>query len=418
MQNILIIDDSKTVLAVVEKELLKYIPEISVFKAFSHAEANELLKSISFHAAIVDVNLPDAQNGEAIDSVSALNIPVVVLTGSADDTMKEIILQKNIVEFISKNDINNISYAATVCKRILKNYDTNVLIVDDSTTFRYYIAQQLKKLHINVLEAENPAVAIKILEESEKKISMVITDYEMPGMNGLEFTFHLRQHYRKDILSIIALSGQNDKELSTKFLKYGANDFLLKPFTPEELSVRISSNLEMLDIFTENKERSYRDFLTGMYNRRFFFEAAEAIVKKAERKQSSLLVAMLDIDHFKSINDTYGHDIGDIAIKEVAKILKQTLRGSDLIARFGGEEFCLLLENISPEDRNTLLENVRKKFESNTIQTQNSSIVYTVSFGAFYGNKTDIDSMIKEADLNLYEAKQNGRNRVVLKRAH
>lgn len=152
-----------------------------------------------------------------------------------------------------------------------------------------------------------------------------------------------------------------------------------------------------------------------MYNRRFFFEAAESIVKKAHRNQSPLLVAMLDIDHFKLINDTYGHDVGDIAIKEVASILKQSVRSSDLISRFGGEEFCLLLENISMDEARELLENIRIKFESNIIQCQNNAISYTVSIGAFYGNSSDIEAMIKDADLNLYEAKKNGRNKVVLK---
>lgn len=415
MHNVLIIDDSKTVLTLVEKELMKQIESITIYKALTKKEAELLLQSISFHVAIVDVNLPDAQNGEAIDLVSTYDIPVIVLTGSVDNNLREIILQKQIIEFISKNDINNITYAANVCKRILKNYDTNVLIVDDSSTFRMLLTRQLNKMHINVIEAVNPKEAIKILEKNEIKISMVITDYEMPEMNGLDFTFYLRKSYRKDALSIIALSAQNNSTLSTQFLKYGANDFLYKPFTPEEFAVRISSNLELLDIFAENKEHSYRDFLTGMYNRRFFFETAEPIAKKAHRSQSPFLVAMLDIDHFKLINDTYGHDVGDIAIKEVASILKQAVRSSDLIARFGGEEFCLLLENISMEDAMQLLDNIRKKFESNVITSQSNTISYTVSIGAVYDNSSEIDKMIKEADLNLYEAKKDGRNKVVLK---
>lgn len=415
MHNILIIDDSKMILSVVEKELSKQIDNITIYQALTKSEAETLLETISFHVAIVDVNLPDAPNGEAIDSVSVHDVPVIVLTGSVDNNLREIIFRKQIIEFISKNDINNITYAASVCKRILKNYGTNVLIVDDSSTFRMLLTRELNKMHINVIAAVNPKEAIKILEKDDVKISMVITDYEMPEMNGLDFTFYLRQIYRKDVLSIIALSAQNSSTLSTQFLKYGANDFLYKPFTPEEFSVRISSNLELLDIFAENKEHSYRDFLTGMYNRRFFFETAESVVKKTHRNHLPLLVAMLDIDHFKLINDTYGHDIGDIAIKEVASILKQSVRSSDLIARFGGEEFCLLLENISIEDARELLENIRAKFESNIIQCQNNTISYTVSIGAFYGDSSDIEAMIKDADLNLYEAKENGRNQVVLK---
>ena len=415
MQNILIIDDNKTVLTIVEKELYKQIDNITVHRALTKNEAETLLQSHTYQVAIVDLNLPDAPDGEAIDSVAAYNIPIVVLTGNVDNNLKDIILQKQIVDFISKNDIHNILYAASLCKRILKNYGSTVLVVDDSSTFRTMISRLLTKLHINVIGAINPLEAMKILEHDNVKISMVITDYEMPEMNGLDFTFLLRKTYRKDVLSIIALSAHNDSALSSKFLKYGANDFLYKPFTAEEFAVRISSNLELLDIFAENKERSYRDFLTGMYNRRYFFETAEGITKKASREESALLVAMLDIDHFKLINDTHGHDVGDVAIKEVASLLKQTMRTTDLLARFGGEEFCLLLQDISIEDGIELLNTLRLKFEKNIIKHNNLPLSYTVSIGAFYGINSDIEMMIKEADLNLYEAKESGRNTVVLK---
>ena len=121
---------------------------------------------------------------------------------------------------------------------------------------------------------------------------------------------------------------------------------------------------------------------------------------------------MLDIDKFKNINDTYGHDVGDIAIKEIKRILDETLRESDLVARFGGEEFCIVLEEITLEDTKALFERIRKRFEDNVIEIKDTKISYTVSFGVAYGMDTSLEEMVKLSDHALYYAKENGRNQV------
>jgi diguanylate cyclase (GGDEF)-like protein len=155
-----------------------------------------------------------------------------------------------------------------------------------------------------------------------------------------------------------------------------------------------------------------RDFLTGSYNRRFFFESGKAIFAKAKRKQEKIAAAMLDIDKFKNVNDTYGHDAGDVAIQEIAVILNKNLRASDLVARFGGEEYCILLEDIKLEDLKKLFEKIRAAFESNVITAGKVSFSYTVSIGIFYGLEDTLDEMVKKADEGLYFCKENGRNQV------
>lgn len=154
--------------------------------------------------------------------------------------------------------------------------------------------------------------------------------------------------------------------------------------------------------------------MTGSFNRRYFFEATEAILAKNKRKDQALAVATLDIDFFKKVNDTYGHDVGDLAIQEIAIILDKTLRKSDLSARFGGEEYCILLEDISREDTQALFEKVRAAFEVNEITTGEITLKYTVSLGIAYGKSTDINALIKVSDDALYEAKDTGRNKVVI----
>lgn len=414
MQNVLIIDDSGFVLNVVEKALHREIPELTVHKAKSLLEANNLLEKYNYHAAIVDINLPDSCQGEAIDAVAAKGIPVIVLTANIDQSIYEIVLQKNIVEFIVKSDPRNIAYVAFTVKRILRNYETTVLVVDDSKSSRSYIVKSLQKLYLNVLEAPSANDAIKILKNTENNISMVLTDYDMPEIDGLEFTFYLRQQYRKDTLSVIALSANEDKGLSTKFLKLGANDFLLKPFTMEELTVRVNSNLEILDIFKEKSELASRDFLSGLHNRRYFMDKGNLLVKQLELEECSLMVAMIDIDHFKRINDTYGHDIGDMAIKSTASILQECFRKSDLIARYGGEEFCILVDNQTIEQVKHVTEKIRDKFENYILKILSGDVNFTVSLGVYYGKAMSLELMIKKADEALYTAKNTGRNRVVI----
>ena len=155
--------------------------------------------------------------------------------------------------------------------------------------------------------------------------------------------------------------------------------------------------------------------MTGSYNRRYFFEASEAILDKNSRKEKEIVVATLDIDNFKNVNDTHGHDVGDVAIQEIAIVLSKHLRASDLVARFGGEEYSILLEDISIEDTRTLFEKIRFSFEENVIKINDLALKYTVSLGIAFGKSKDINEMLKISDEALYEAKETGRNKVVIR---
>ncbi|MBT5933731.1 response regulator [Sulfurimonas sp.] len=414
-KKILIVDDSKVVRSMVKKALDE-CQEIDADLIFteSYAQTQEIVQKHRFHIAILDVTLPDAQNGEVIDLLTEQDVPVVVLTGGISNASKNIILKKNIMEYITKSNPQSLDYIVTIAKRILKNYDAHVLIIDASKSLRLLTKLSLEKLNLCVLEAKSAKEAIEILRTSEQYIPLVITDYSLPDMDGMELTMELRQIYSKDKLSIIALSGSNDPIIASKFLRHGANDFIKKPYTHEEFSLRINVNLELIDLFRQSKETASKDFLTGLYNRRFFFESGIPILEKTKRKSLSIAVATIDIDFFKKINDTYGHDIGDVAIKEVANILKKHLRSSDLIARFGGEEFCILLDDISEEKALNKFEDIRAAFESNILSVSGATISYTVSIGLYYGNACSLEDMLTLSDKALYEAKETGRNKVII----
>ncbi len=415
MKKVLIVDDSSTILLLLKTEIKKY-NFIEPYYAKSYKEAMKIIRENrgNFHAALLDLNLPDAPNGEIVRLANSHKIPAVVLSGTMDEELKESILKKDVVDFVYKNDPSSIEFAVTSILRTLKNYDTTILVVDDSDLYRNTISNSLKRIHLNILEAINGEEALEILNKNSN-ISLIITDYEMPKMDGLELTYKIRQKYKKDQLAIIAISSVEKKEVISKFLRFGVNDFLHKPFLHDEIITRINVNLELLDMFQKVKELANKDFLTGAYNRRYFFESGEPIYLKAKRKKKALAVAMIDIDKFKNINDTYGHDIGDIAIKEIKTILDRIIRATDLMARFGGEEFCILLEDISLEDTQELFEKIRKAFEVNVITVDDLKISYTISIGVCYGISTSLNEMIKISDEGLYDAKKSGRNRVVIK---
>jgi len=416
MKKILVVDDSQISLKMLQKEVQEH-SDIMPYYVKNYKEALKLLDEHKghFHAALLNLSLLDTEPLKMLQLTNSYEIPSVVILESDDEEIQKLLLDKNIVNVIFKNDTISMKFAILDISRTLKNYDTTIMIVDDSKVYRNILKNSLKKIKLNIVEAEDGDEAIELLRNNKQQISLILTDYEMPNTNGLELTFKLREKYTKDSLGIIAISAVEDQNIISKFLKLGANDFINKRFTHNEIITRVNSNLELLDLFAKIKEMANRDFLTGAYNRRYFFEAGNSIYAKTIRKEEPMAVAMIDIDRFKNINDTYGHDIGDIAIKEVKKILDTNLRVSDLMARFGGEEFCILLEDISLEHTKILFERIRKEFEQNIITIDSVTVSYTVSIGIYFGLSNSLEEMIRLSDEALYEAKESGRNMVKIK---
>jgi diguanylate cyclase (GGDEF)-like protein len=288
------------------------------------------------------------------------------------------------------------------------------MVVDDSVVFRKQMKEMLENLFFKVVTVAHGEEAINLLNSTNDEISMVLTDYNMPVMNGLELTSEIRKTYKKSELSVIALSGKSEDEEIALFLKSGANDFIKKPFSKEEFSCRINNSIEALENIQEITNQAIRDFLTGLYNRRYFFKEASKYFAEAINKGENFAIAMVDIDHFKKINDTYGHDTGDKAIIHLADTLMSETSTDDIVARFGGEEFCILLKDISSEDAIEAMERIRKKVQSSvTVSDKGEEISFTVSIGLATTYENTLDDTVNEADMYLYNAKENGRNQVV-----
>ncbi|MFY9075603.1 REC domain-containing diguanylate cyclase [Malaciobacter mytili] len=411
-KRVLIVEDSKSVastLSLMIKENLGY----KTVLASSVKECAKILLEYKgkFDVALLDLGLPDSTNGEIVDFVTKFNIPTIILTGSTlvEDEIKY--RNKNIVDYVIKDGLYSFKYALSVIKRVIKNENIKVLIVDDSISFLETTKSLIQRYRLEVFTATNGKEALEILENN-LDIKIILTDYYMPIMDGLELVRTIRKKYNKDELSIIVTSGTQEKNTASKFLKYGANDFLYKGFTQEELFVRLSANLEVLELFEELKNRANKDFLTNLYNRRYLFEEGTKRLINARLENEKISVALIDIDKFKQINDTYGHDVGDIAIKEVSKILESHFYNNEIVARLGGEEFCIVFYGEDEDIIKDKLEIIRLEFENNTIEVNNIELSFTVSIGCSFSIAPTLDLMLQDADKELYCAKDAGRNQI------
>jgi diguanylate cyclase (GGDEF)-like protein len=248
-----------------------------------------------------------------------------------------------------------------------------------------------------------------------RDIRLVITDFNMPIMDGFELTKKIRNLYNKQEIAIIGMSAYGNNLLSARFLKIGGSDFINKPFLEEEFFCRVNQNMELLEYIRDLRFVATRDFLTGLFNRRHFFDVGEKLFSRAYRSEKPIAVALIDIDFFKQVNDSHGHNIGDVVLVKIAELLTSSLRASDLVARFGGEEFGFLLPNVSADDAFSIFEKLRDSIAKTPIQLPDSTTLkITVSIGVCTTPEENLETALIKADKLLYQAKKSGRNRVIL----
>ncbi len=413
MEKILIVEDNKALSKLIAKKISQNI-DFEVDIAHNLKEAQALISTgRTYFIALLDLNLPDAPNGEVVDYMLTKKVPSIVLTANVDKKTRDEILQKDIIDYVYKGNMDDVNYIFQLIERLSKNREYKVMVVDDSITMRNKIKKMLNLQMYKVFSAAHGEEALVYMKDNPD-IKLVLTDYNMPVIDGFELTKTLREDYTKMLMSIIAITANDDPMISSKFLKIGANDFINKPFTKEELVCRVNNAIESLEYIETISDMANTDFLTGARNRRSFFKEINEYIEECKDSGENFAVAMIDIDKFKNINDTYGHDIGDVAIKELVRIITESIKGSDVVARFGGEEFCVLLKDISKSDAVELFVRLRLRIAKNLININNEEIKYTVSTGVTFNCEDGVEEMLNQADMALYKAKNSGRNRVEL----
>jgi len=346
-----------------------------------------------------------------IDLLLENRIPAIAVTASLDEQALSALAKKSIVDYVLKKSDQS-AYIARIVNRVYKNQGIKVLVVDDSASVRDWITRILKRQGLTVLQAEDGSAATKVFY-TNSDIKLVLTDYNMPEMDGLELTAHLRSIRSMDELSIIVLSSDTKSRTAPLFLKQGANDFIQKSASVEEILCRVNSNLEFLELIEASRDRANKDFLTGLWNRRYFFEYGEPLYEQAVLGAREFCVGMLDIDHFKKINDTYGHDAGDEVLKKFSALLAEYVGDAGLVSRFGGEEFTVVLDGVPADELVDFLEEFRMLVEGFSVEFKEQIITLTVSIGATADMDGSLTAMVSRADDKLYEAKRSGRNKVL-----
>ena len=410
MPEVLIVEDSRLFANLLQKRVTEDF-HVDCLVRSSYQEAVDTLEQDTdkFMLAILDITLPGSPDGEIVDYVTSKGIPVIIVTARMDDQTREKILSKRVLDYIVKGP-HTLDLVSSTIHRYLRNQRISILLVDDSALSRETARRILETQHFRFLEATHGAQALELISR-DPSIKLVLTDFNMPTMDGYELTTEIRKCYAMDKLAILGMSAYGNPLLSSQFLKRGANDFITKPYFEEELIWRVNQNIEMLEHIEQLREWTIKDPLTGLYNRRYFFQTGEKLLENARRQNLEICVAMIDIDHFKVINDNFGHMNGDLVIKKMGEVLQKSFRSSDIVARFGGEEFIIMTANMHRAHLFDHFEQLRLNIAKQEFSGRDFKQRVTVSIGVASQLQDTLDEMIKQADGLLYKAKNAGRNR-------
>ena len=300
---------------------------------------------------------------------------------------------------------------------------SRILIVDDNAMIRNEIKAVLMKDggFSHFMEAADGLTAFKMIMETPP--DLVLCDLVMPGFDGLKFLGLKASRKELAQIPVIMLTAEDDLDRKAEILERGASDYVTKPFHEKELlaRVRIHTKLKLLqdtlrEMNVQLEALSVTDMLTGLANRRRLMTRLEEEVQRARRYKTPLSVVMIDIDHFKLVNDTHGHAMGDEVLRNIGAMLKSSLRATDLAARYGGEELTLVLPHTDIPAALLVAENLREKFAAMDHVLDGVTLRKTVSMGVTardgQNEVPDAEDLLKHADEALYRAKQGGRNRV------
>lgn len=409
LKRLLVVEDSKAIATVIKQIAKSLNYEVVIAKTL--AEVEDILQGDNdFFAATIDYALPDALDGEAIDCVLSHGIPGIVMTGKMDEITRQKILSKPVIDYIPKENSQAFMYLKRVLHWQKTNNQNEILVVDDSAAARNHVVELLKRRNFIVFVANDGLQALDVLKQ-HPEIKMVITDLEMPNMGGIELTNEIRKHINRDKLAIIGISGASNGIHSARFIKNGADDFLRKPFCPEEFYCRITQNIENLNNFAQIQKSANTDYLTDLPNRRAFFRDGERLIAQCIKQNIPYAVAMLDIDHFKKVNDNYGHESGDHVLKVIALYMRKYLTGG-IIARLGGEEFATIITGVDEDQLYAKLDDLRREISVAQMQFGEHHLNITISIGVVMNGDLSLAKQINQADNALYVSKENGRNQI------
>ena len=410
MKRILIVDDNELNITILLNTLGNTY-DVSV--ALSAKEAFEVLDDELPDLIVLDIMMEEMSGIEMCKKIKSEkrteHIPVIFLT-AAHDALKESAYEAGADDFMGKPFEG--ACIAFKNKKIAKRLNMlksipNILIIDDNPSNIDFLLGLLTEYDISAA-VDGEGALDQIAQEIP---DLILLDVSMPGMDGHEVCSIIKSSPKTKHIPVLFLSANTDSESVVKGFEAGGVDYITKPYRPREVLARVETHLKLKQLRDELEKMAYEDPMTGIANRRRFFEKANTLFSKAKLECLPLYLFALDIDRFKEINDTYGHDVGDEVLKLFVDIVKKELGKNDCFSRFGGDEFVIMAMQTSQEKALNLIKKIQDNI-SKTHMLLGVSVDFSVSIGMteVEGFDEDIDAVIKRADVRLYREKRSKRN--------
>lgn len=288
-----------------------------------------------------------------------------------------------------------------------------ILIVDDEIINIHSLARILRDT-ARLCFAKSGNQALQMAKKLQAEI--ILLDVMLPDLSGFEVCKQLKNDPDSSRSSVVFITALDKTAEEARGLRLGALDYITKPFNPTIVRKRVQNLLNHTMAYRKLEELSTKDFLTGAFNRRYLVEIANTELKRHQRHNKNTSILMIDIDHFKQINDKYGHSVGDRALQHLVRLCRKNLRNEDIFARYGGEEFCVILPETDAATSNDTAERLRQTIKNTPMEFDEQLVHMTISIGlsVVYPNENDdFNYWIERADQALYQAKRNGRDQVV-----
>ncbi len=417
---VLVVEPSRFLGTVIGSIFVRY--NVDVQMAESGVQALEALQTARPDILCFALELGDMRGTDFFREAQRRNLvgffPALMVTSSKDKTVFDDAVAAGVTDCFPKSDIDGLEqYVEQWQRHATRRLAGRVMLVEDSDTAANFCTDVMVNLGLEVVRFKTAEEAIASLADNDYRI--VVTDFVLEGLQtGLSVIRSVRgQPGRKGEMPILALSSIDSVARRVDILRAGANDFVTKPVVAEELSARLSNLLMLRDLFDRLeaqyelvKEMALRDRLTSLHNRHHLDAEMPKLMAEAERKNSPLSLMVVDIDHFKKINDTQWHSRGDEVLIAVGDILRGVCRGQQLLVRYGGEEFVLVLPGATTLQAGMGAELLRERIE----KANPAGIAITASFGLTTLRAGDtFDQLFSRADAALYVAKRAGRNQVI-----
>ena len=347
----------------------------------------------------------------ALGRLECKSCPRIALSAQRDLPTRLVAVRAGVDAFLFKPV--TVGKLVDVLDRLMSTEDMEpyrVMVIDDDPSVAGFVDVVLRGAGMITTVITDPMVALDRLDEFSPEL--ILLDLNMPGCNGEELASVIRQQENLAGISIVFLSGEVDPVRRLEALRRGADDFLAKPIHADDLIAAVRTRVQRFRLL---RNLMIRDSMTGLVNHSTFWDAMETEVARARRSGEPLSLAVLDIDHFKRVNDTHGHGVGDMVIKGFARLLQQAVRQSDHVGRLGGEEFGIALTGADAETAATICNRIRESFAKIQYASDEGPFSVTMSGGiATFPGIDSAGALYKAADAALYAAKIGGRNRIVV----